>query len=274
MPEAATETPTPIPLVVSTEEFEARVPEAFRGQYVDDDGGKKKRILMEFGDDNPGALRNALARQKADLTKYKTDLDKYLALGSVDEIVPLLDKAKAPPPPTDGKVDDAALKAARDAFDAKERIWRTREAELNAEKTSLETRLREGHHDNEIANAVSLARPKPDSVMLLTQMLKAESRIEEEDGKLKTRMLERKDGELKIRWNGQGKEMTPLDRLEELRVNPAWSHLFEPSPANGTGAPPGRGASSGGGGYTPDQLSKMPMEEFARLSAEGKFKGL
>lgn len=268
MPEPAVATPTPLPLVVSAEDFEARVPEAHRPLYLDEDGGKRKRLPVDFGDQNPGALASALARQKADNDRYKADLAKWSALGGLDDVTALIEKAKATPA-VDGKPDDAALQAARAALEAKETAWKKREAELKAAGDEAQKRWEDTERRSEFLREM-VGVVKKDSIPSILRILMDNSRTELDGGKARIVHL---DSQGSPAFGDRVEPLTTPERLAKLKADPEWRDHFVPSPANGSGAPPGK-VGGGGGAYTPEQLDKMSMAEFAKLSAEGKFNGL
>lgn len=269
MPETIASTPTPIPTLVPTEEFEARVPEAYRGQFVDDDGGKKKRMVLDYGEENPAALRNAHERVKLDLKNLKAKYDPYAALGTPEELADLATKAKTPPTPSEGaKPDDAALQSAKDslaAMSAKLEAHKARELELQGAADASKARWMETERRNEFLREMA-GLVKPGGVKTILKLMMNSSRTDlGDDGNPVTIHLKDDDSE---DFGDKLDRLTTPEKLARLRAHADWRDFFIPSPANGTGATPGRAGAGGSKTMNIAQFDKLPAADQLAYSRE------
>lgn len=213
----------PLPAVVENLE---EIPEIARDEYKPDADGKRYvREVPGAAEDDLGALKRALEREKAERRKYARlaeekgaiDPEEYRALKAAAEEQ---ERAKAM---ERGQFDK--LLAQKDQEYAKERAkW---EADMRAALSSVERHVL----DAEIAQAVASNKGK---LKLLAPLVKAQLKAINEGGSYRVAVVDADGDE---RHNPKtNAPMTVAELVAEMRQDPEFGGAFEASGATGGGA--------------------------------------
>lgn len=230
------------------------VPEAFRGEYTEIEGGGGFQLAVEDLEDT-GALKRAKDHEKTEHDKTKAELARIKAAQKKIE-----DDAK--------KREEEALRNSGNV-DALEKSWReklaNREAELTTQYqadvgslTSDVTRLTVDRDAQQLAAELSV---DAESIEALLPHVRSRLSVAVREGKRVTVVLDAA---------GQPTANTLADLAKELKSSKALARLIKGSQGSGGGA-----GGSGGGGGAPatggkNRSQMSTAEKSAYVSAHGK----
>lgn len=236
----------PLPFTVKTIE---EVPEAFRGEYVED---KEVgfRLAVE-GIEDPAELRRAKQRESEGRKSAEAELAKIRSEQAArDEEVRLAREEAAKKA---GNIDELQ-KSWQEKFD--KAIGET-ESKYKTENESLASDLNVEMIEKK-ATELAAALALPESADVLYPHIKARLRVEVRDGRRQTVVVDRE---------GKASAATLADLKKEFAANKAFAPILAASRASGGGANGGKG-----GGAADKAISRAELEAMPPHSRAGFFK--
>jgi len=213
-----------------------KVPDGLGDHYTEKDG--KFHLNVDGIEDTTG-LKNALAREKEEAKKFKSENAAFRALGMTAEQIKELKDAK------EAAETEAAKKAGN--FDGilkqHQDKWSAEKTALENEKTAALSTAKKAIVDAALSNALAKAKATPEGIDLFMQVLPNRVKLDFVDGSQQIEILAA-DGKSPLAGSGTAGAATYDDLIKDVVKN--FPSLFEGTGSGGGGSSPrgNRGAGS------------------------------